>query len=121
MKRLYKLAANFNTVDLAFDEDDLIDVCGLDEIEWSVDDQPTFLIPESELIQRILQREYDILASIKTVPAIVNNAATPKKTINIPESDKPTQGQIEYARSLGMPNPENSTKGAVWKYIKDHK
>ena len=122
MKRIYKLAANYNTVEIELTEDDLLEGVDFDnEVHYVDDDSPVFHISNEEMIRRVLQREYDILASIKVVneaPAPkVKAAAQPKKEA----ADPPTKKQCEWARALGMTNPERKTKQEVWKYIQSHK
>ena len=122
MKRIYKLAANYNTVEFELTEDDLLETVDIDtEVHYTDHDSPVFHISNDEMIKRVLQREYDILASIK----VVNEAPAPKvKTTTQPEkeeADPPTKKQCEWARALGMTNPERKTKQEVWKYIQSHK
>lgn len=118
MTRKYKLAANFNTVELEFTDDDLFSVAeciGIDpefdeETEtWSFNDAY-----EDLALRHLLQQEYDILASVKVVGAIPT--ATPAEAFE-PASEK----QIKWAKNLGMKNPEKASKKEVWKYIQDHK
>ena len=112
MKRIYKLAANFNTVEFEVTEDDLLAVLDFEtEVEYE-DDIPVYSITNDELIRRVLQREYDILASLK----VVNVAPAPKVV-----ADAPSEKQCEWARALGMKNPEKKTKKEVWRYIQSHK
>lgn len=122
MKRVYKLAANYNTVEFELTEDDLLEVVDFDnEVHYLDDDSPVFHISNEEMIRRVLQREYDILASIK----VVNEAPAPKvKAAAQPESeaaDPPSKKQCEWARALGMTKPERKTKQEVWQYIQSHK
>ena len=122
MKRIYKLAANYNTVEFEVTNDDLLDVVDFDnEVHYEDDDSPVFHISKEEMIRRVLQREYDILASIKVVneapaPKVKAAAQSEKET-----ADSPTKKQCEWARALGMTNPERKTKQEVWKYIQSHK
>lgn len=107
MTRKYKLAHNFNTVEFeltpeiieeyrllygdVFDEDELAD---------------------NEVIELILQKEYNTLASIK-----------PKETETkvVPRGDEPSEAQIAWARNLGLKNPENYTKKELQDYIRKNK
>lgn len=82
-------------------------------------DEPQWDVSDEELITRVLQREYDILAGVKVVQPVaipVKGEKTPVK-----EEEKPSDKQIDWARNLGMKNPEKSTKKEVWKYIQEHK
>lgn len=119
--RNYKLAANFNTVELTIDQDELMTVLDWEtEVYYPEDsDNPQWDIEDEELLKRVLQREYDILASVKTVEPIKTNVS-PEKT-SLKEEEKPSDKQIDWARNLGMKNPEKSTKKEVWKYIQEHK
>lgn len=121
MKRVYKLAANYNTVEFEVTQEDLKEVIDFDtEVDY-IYEESVNLISDEELIRRVLQKEYDILASIK----VVNEAPAPKvKAAAQPEketADPPTKKQCEWARALGMTNPEKKTKQEVWKYIQIHK
>ena len=119
MEKIYKLAANFNTVEFTVTEEDLMDVLDWDnEVYYNNSDEPQWDVEDSELLKRVLQREYDILASIKVV-----NIAPPIQTTKSSKKaeDKPSEKQIEWAKNLGMKHPEKATKREVWKYIQDHK
>ena len=117
MKRAYKLAANFNTVEFEITEDDIL--AAAHECEVTQTDNGEYVltkydVSEEELIKRILQKEYDILASINVV-----NIAPPIKQAE--PVDKPSQKQIDWAIALGMKNAEKASKKEVWKYIQEHK
>lgn len=118
--RNYKLAANFNTVELTIDQDELMTVLDWEtEVYYNNSDEPQWDIEDEVLITRVLQREYDILAGVKVVQPVaipVKGEKTPVK-----EEEKPSDKQIEWAKNLGMKNPEKATKKEVWKYIQDHK
>ena len=119
MKRSYKLAANYNVVELEFTDDDLKTFAKEEEIvleydELADDYSMRYEVSNETLIKRLLQYEYDILASINVInaaPAIKNN----------PPIEKPTQKMIDWATNLGMKNAENKSKGEVWNYIQKHK
>ena len=121
MLRKYKLAANFNTVEIEISDNDIeelsmdkhLNICYPTDID---DDIREFIEDEEyniDVIKRALQREYDILSGIK----VVNIAPDIKKAPAEPASAK----QIEWARNLGMKNPANATKQEVWEYIQKHR
>ena len=113
MKRIYKLAANFNTVEFEITDDDILDEIKPEELEYDDDDEVVFTDEAKEnALKRILQHDYDILASLK----VVNIAPAPKVV-----ADAPSEKQCEWARALGMKNPEKKTKKEVWRYIQSHK
>lgn len=119
MNRRYKLACNFNVVEFEIEERDLYDVADWDAGEIAdLDDTGTPIITASEedLIARILQREYDLLAGIKTVPQAGTKTPPP-----IVKAEPPSQRQCDWARSLGMKEPELRSKQDVWSYIQKHK
>ena len=119
MTKTYKLAANFNTVEFNITEEDLMSVLDWQtEVSYDENDCPTWEISEQELTKRVLQREYDILASIKVVNVAppVQGSKTPVK-----EEEPASEKQIKWAKSLGMKNPENASKKEVWLYIQKHK
>lgn len=118
MKRNYKLAANYNVVELEFSDEDLKVYATEDEIDYEymedVDDYvPVITTPQTELIKRMLQREYDILASINTVGAPAAKPAAPV--------EKPSAKMIEWATNLGMIDADKRSKQEVWSYIQKHK
>lgn len=127
MDKIYKLAANFNTVDIKIDDEDLIEIIDISSDEFDLDEsgEHPIITPElrDELTLRVLQREYDIIAAIKTVAPVApvksaSHTAAPKAE---KAAKKPSENQIAYARSLGMKDPENSTSKEVWTYIQTHR
>lgn len=119
MKRSYKLAANYNVAEIEFDQEDLRALATADEIVFDYDDDAgehfmRFDVDDETLIKRLLQREYDILASINVI-----NAAPAIK--NTPPVEKPSPKMIEWATNLGMKDAEKKSKGEVWAYIQKHK
>ena len=74
MNRVYKLACNFNTVEISdITYDDLLFVAKEDEIIYDVEANERYICPdicEETLITRLLQREYDVIAEIKTANVI---------------------------------------------------
>lgn len=121
MKRSYKLAANFNTVEFEITYDDLLEVCDFEtEIELDEDQIPTITVEYEVLIKRILQREYDLLASIN----VVNIAPPIKQSEPIKQAEKinpPSEKQAAFAESLGMKDAMKHDKNEVWAYIQKHK
>jgi hypothetical protein len=114
MVRNYKLAANFNTVEFEITNEDLLEVLNQDEFELNEYGEYEHDVPEEELIKRVLQREYDILAGIK----VVNIAPDIKQAKQI---DPPSEKQAAFAESLGMKDPMKHSKKEVWEYIQKHK
>ena len=117
--RNYKLAANFNTVELTIDNEELMTVLDWDkEVYYNNSDEPVWDVEDEVLITRVLQREYDILAGIKVV-----NVAPPAQGTKTPnkEEEPASEKQIKWAKNLGMKNPEKATKKEVWLYIQEHK
>ena len=134
MNRIYKLAANFNTVEFEISDDDILNEIKSEEVEFDEEDEIVAAEYDNDYdivftneakekaLKRILQHEYDILASIKVVnaapaPKVVAAAAPAPKVVE----DAPSEKQCEWARNLGMKNPERKTKQEVWSYIKSHK
>ena len=114
MVRHYKLSANFNTVELEIEKDDLLDY--VRQEEWDFDEEiQEFVheVPSEQLLQRLLQKEYDILAGISTV--------APVNTAPVKPEDRPSEKQIEWARNLGMKNPESRSKAEVSDFIRKNK
>ena len=124
MKRNYKLAANFNVVEITIDAEDydnyvsqlqlenenLIEM-GLDPL--CIDDEETWIV-------HILQREYDILSAIKIVDPLKTRLT--ENTINkkeIEKKDPPSKDQISYGLSLGIKDPENMSKSELRLAIKE--
>jgi hypothetical protein len=119
MNKIYKLAANFNTVEFVVSDEEIERVARerfLDDslfLELTEGDEEIRVteIEKDAALKFILQREYDFLSNIKTVkPAQTIQAAEPEFE---PASDK----QIAWAKSLGMRNAEKSSKQEVWAYI----
>lgn len=119
MERTYKLAANFNTVELVdITNEDLMEMLDWDtEVTYNNSGEPQWEVEDDVLLARLLQKEYDILAGIKVVPPQPTVASTEKAK----KVEGPSEKQIAWAKSLGMKNPEKATKKEVWKYIQDHK
>ena len=118
--RNYKLAANFNTVELTIDQEELMTVLDWDnEVYYPGEsDEPQWNVEDEELLKRVLQREYDILASIEVV-----NVAPPAQGTNkvVKQEEPASEKQIKWAKALGMKNPEKASKKEVWLYIQEHK
>ena len=119
MKRSYKLAANYNVVELEFTDEDLKGFAKEEEIvleydELADDYSMRYEVSNETLIKRLLQYEYDILASINVI-----NAAPAIK--NTPPVEKPSPKMVEWATNLGMKDAENKSKREVWAYIQKHK
>lgn len=117
MKKVYKLAANFNTVTIVdVEPKDLQRFLDWEtEVEFHEDGTSEWDVSDDELLERLLQHEYDLLAGIKVVQTAPNTTA---KEV---EEEKPSERQCDWARSLGMKNPEKKSKKEVWKYIQEHK
>ena len=122
MKRTYKLAANFNVVELTIDAEDYenyvnqIQLENENLIEMGLD--PLNILDEESWIVRILQQEYDIVAAIKVVNPIITSQKE-NNTKEIEQNDPPTQEQISYGLSLGIKNPEKMTKTELRFAIKE--
>ena len=122
MKRTYKLAANFNVVELTIDAEDYenyvnqIQLENENLIEMGLD--PLNILDEESWIVRVLQQEYDIVAAIKVVNPIITSQKenTTKET---EQNDPPTPEQISYGLSLGLKNPEKMTKTELRFAIKE--
>ena len=121
MNRLYKLAANFNSVEFAI-SDEMIEEEARSFI--SVDDDffgdGEIGVTDAEktaALSRILQREYDVIANIK----VVGPVAPAKSIAPNPEKVPPSEKQAKWAEALGMKNPLNYDKAEVWEYIKTHR
>lgn len=115
LARRYKLASNFNTVEFEITPEEFITVLQEDEVGFLASGEAVWDVPDEELIKRVLQREYDILASIQGTD--VAPAPKPKRPPTEPASPK----QIEWARNLGMKDPEKKSKSEVWGYIQKHR
>ena len=122
MKRTYKLAANFNVVELTIDAEDYenyvnqIQLENENLIEMGLD--PLNILDEESWIVRVLQQEYDIVAAIKVVNPIITSQKE-NNTKEIEQNDPPTQEQISYGLSLGIKNPEKMTKTELRFAIKE--
>lgn len=115
MERHYKLAANFNTVEFTINDENILQVLDF-ENEAHYDEGGEFILDVAEdvLIKRILQKEYDILASIK----VVNVAPDIKQAQPI---TPPSEKQAAWAEYLGMKDAMKHSKKEVWDYIQKHK
>lgn len=119
MKRVYKLACNFNTVEIEPTRDDLMEMVEDFELMESEEGLRP-MVSDEELLSRLLQREYDILADIK--PANTVGAAPIKQPAQQPRHlIPPSPKQCEWARNLGMKDPEKKSLQEVWAYIDKHK
>lgn len=115
MTRNYKLAANFNTVEFQITDDEILDEIKPEELEYDSDDEVVFTDEAKEnALKRILQHEYDILASIEVV-----NIAPPAKQAE--KINPPSEKQAAFAESLGMKDAMKHDKNEVWAYIQKHK
>lgn len=115
MTRNYKLAANFNTVEFEITDDEILEEITPEELEYDTDDEVVFTDEaRNNALKRILQREYDILASIN----VINVAPDIKQKSKI---DPPSEKQAAFAESLGMKDPMKHDKKEVWDYIQKHK
>lgn len=124
MKRNYKLAANFNVVELTIDSEDYenyvnqIQFENENLIEMGLD--PMNILDEEMWIVRVLQREYDMLSAIKVVnPIAVKVQENTAKNKEIVQDDPPSQDQISYGLSLGLKNPEKMSKTELRFAIRD--
>jgi hypothetical protein len=112
MKKTYKLACNFNTVEISdISTDDLLEVAKFDEVGPGGE----IFVEDSVLVARLLQREYDIIAEVKTAN-VIGVGAAPIKQAQAPV-EGPSERQIEWARNLGMDHPERHSKQEVAAYI----
>lgn len=122
MKRTYKLAANFNVVELTIDAEDYqnyVDQIQLENenlTEMGLD--PLNILDEESWIVRVLQQEYDIIAAIKVVNPIITSQKE-NATKEIEQNNPPTPEQISYGLSLGIKNPEKMTKTELRFAIKE--
>lgn len=115
MTRNYKLAANFNTVEFEITDDDVLDEIKPEELAYDDDDEVVFTDEAKEkALKRILQREYDLLASIDVV-----NVAPPIKQAE--KINPPSEQQAAFAEALGMKDAMKHDKKEVWAYIQKHK
>ena len=115
MIRNYKLAANFNTVEFEITDDEILEEIKPEELAYDDDDEVVFTDEAKEnALKRILQREYDLLASINVV-----NIAPPIKQAE--KINPPSEKQAAFAESLGMKDAMKHDKKEVWAYIQKHK
>lgn len=115
MTRNYKLAANFNTVEFEITDDDILQEIQPDELEYDQAAEVFFTDEAKEnAIKRILQREYDILASVKVI-----NVAPPIKQAE--PIDPPSEKMIRWAENLGMKDAAKRPKKEVWEFIQKNK
>ena len=122
MKRTYKLAANFNVVELTIDAEDYENYVNQIQLEnenlTEMGLDPLNILDEESWIVRVLQQEYDIVAAIKVVNPIITSQKE-NNTKEIEQNDPPTQEQISYGLSLGIKNPEKMTKTELRFAIKE--
>jgi hypothetical protein len=115
MTRNYKLAANFNTVEFTIDDENILQALDFEnEAHYDEDGEAVLDVAEDVLIKRILQKEYDILASIDVI-----NVAPPIKQAE--KIDPPSEKQAKFAEALGMKDAMKHDKKEVWAYIQKHK
>lgn len=115
MIRNYKLAANFNTVEFEIPEEEILAEVRPEELEYDDEGEVIFSkVAYGNAIKRILQREYDILASINVV-----NIAPPIKQAE--KINPPSEKQAAWAEALGMKDAMKHDKKEVWAYIQKHK
>lgn len=115
MIRNYKLAANFNTVEFEITDDEVLDEIKPEELKYDEDDEVIFTDEAKDnALKRILQREYDLLASIN----VINIAPDIKQAKKI---NPPSEKQAAFAESLGMKDAMKHDKNEVWAYIQKHK
>lgn len=120
MKTSYKLAANYNVVEIQdIDvEKDLLEYLDWDtEVFYDPEGNPFWDVPYDDLLRRMLQHQYDIIAGIQVVPSMTGSKPVEKAA----EVEKPTEGQIKWAKNLGMKDPEKRSKREVWEYIQKNK
>ena len=124
MKRNYKLAANFNVVEITIDTEDYdnyvsqLQLENENLIEMGLD--PLNILDEESWIVRTLQREYDILSAIKIVdPLKTRLTENTNNKKEIEKKDPPSQDQISYGLSLGIKDPENMSKSELRIAIKE--
>jgi hypothetical protein len=117
MIRNYKLAANFNTVEFEITDDMIIDALMPAEIGYDENDELVFSDESAHAaIKRILQREYDMLASIKVINIAPDIKQAAQKQVN-----PPSEKQAAWAEALGMIDPMKHDKKEVWAFIQKHK
>lgn len=115
MIRNYKLAANFNTVEFEITDDEILDEIKPEELKYDEDDEVIFTDEAKDnALKRILQRAYDLLASIN----VINIAPDIKQAKKI---NPPSEKQAAFAEALGMKDAIKHDKNEVWAYIQKHK
>lgn len=115
MTRIYKLAANFNTVEFTIEDENILEEILPEELEYDEDDEVIFTDEAKEnAIKRILQREYNMLASVKVI-----NVAPPIKQAE--PVDPPSEKMIRWAENLGMKDAAKRPKKEVWEFIQKNK
>lgn len=116
MNRTYKLACNFNTVEISdISYAELLEMAKFDEVGLDENGNKIAFVEDSILLARLLQREYDIIAEVKTAN-VIGVGAAPIKQAQAP-AEPPSERQIEWARNLGMDHPERHSKQEVAAYI----
>ena len=119
MNRTYKLACNFNTVEITnITYKDLMSVAEFEEIATDENGERFVIVDEEDLLIRLLQREYDIIAEVKTAN-VIGVGATPIKQAQAP-AEPPSEKQINWARNLGMVAPERHSRQEVSAFIAKH-
>lgn len=115
MIRNYKLAANFNTVEFEITDEDILQEIPPEDLEYDQAAEVFFTDEAKEnAIKRILQREYDILASVKVI-----NVAPPIKQVE--PIDPPSEKMIRWAENLGMKDAAKRSKQEVFEFIQKNK
>ena len=100
MKRVYKLAANFNTVEFEVTDADLNQYVNLDnpnECEYD-EDGGFYAIAEEKILARLLQKEYDIIAGID----VVKPAPVPEKAKASAPDNRYRPTQLASQRQLDI-------------------
>lgn len=115
MIRNYKLAANFNTVEFEITDNEILEEIQPEEFEYDEDNEVVFTDEaRNNALKRILQREYDTLASIR----VVNIAPDIKQAKQI---TPPSEKQAAWAEALGMKDAMKHDRKEVWAFIQKHK
>ena len=115
MVRNYKLAANFNTVEFEITDDEILEEIKPEELEYDEDGEVVFTdAAKDNALKRILQHEYDLLASINVV-----NIAPPIKQAE--KINPPSEKQAAWAEALGMKDAMKHDRKEVWAFIQKHK
>lgn len=116
MNRTYKLACNYNVVEIT---PDIMDLAEMLEDYENLD-----IVSNEELLKRLLQREYDILSSIQVTSAVTPMAKpkpAPKPEPKSAPTERPSPAQIEWAENLGMEDAKYRSKKEVWEFINKYK